>query len=467
MTAKEKPVDRTPICDLAYLRRIDPVWMPGPVPFRFWEVGANRRDYLLWLAGKAGLRTMQDLYRLKFSAYHARNYGRGVRAYWGRTAFEAVQDCFPNHDWKAWLFGKVPNGFWTSPANRRSYIAWLGERLGYRCANDWYEVDSRDFLKNRGKGILTHYHGSPVLAVIDLLPGIWYEWKFVRAPKGFWKVIDNRRRYLRWLGKELGFRRPQDWYRMRTVDIVARYGGRLLKEHSSFCNLMREFLPQLDWDRIDVHRPIRAVEVLAWADAHHARCGTWPTCESGKIAGTDQTWARVDHCLRGGHRGLPGGSSLAKLLEKQRGVRVGRRPLHLSEKRILAWADAYFAAHGKWPTRDSGPIPGTTETWGAVVSAVSNGNRGLQRACPWVQWLARRRGVRNLAGLPPLKEKDILAWAKAHLKATGRWPSRDSGPIAQSPGNTWAAIDKALKDAGRGLKGGSSLARLRRECGLT
>ena len=32
MARTKKPVDRTPICDPAYLRRIDPLWMPGPVP---------------------------------------------------------------------------------------------------------------------------------------------------------------------------------------------------------------------------------------------------------------------------------------------------------------------------------------------------------------------------------------------------------------------------------------------------
>jgi len=34
----------------------------------------------------------------------------------------------------------------------------------------------------------------------------------------------------------------------------------------------------------------------------------------------------------------------------------------LSSKQILAWADAHFVAHGKWPTAKSGPIAGTRET---------------------------------------------------------------------------------------------------------
>ncbi len=65
MARKKKPVDRTPICDPAYLRRIDPVWMPGPVPFRFWQDRTHRRDYLIWLAHRLGLRTMEDFYGLK------------------------------------------------------------------------------------------------------------------------------------------------------------------------------------------------------------------------------------------------------------------------------------------------------------------------------------------------------------------------------------------------------------------
>ncbi|MGA2254329.1 MAG: hypothetical protein ABSG53_06695 [Thermoguttaceae bacterium] len=466
MARKKKPVDRTPICDPAYVRRIDPRWMPGPVPFRFWQVGSNRRDYLLWLAHKQGLRTLVDLYRLNFSAYHAWNYGRGLRAYWGRSALEAVKDCFPGYDWKAWLFGKVPGGFWTSPANRRSYLDWLGERLGYRSADDWYEVSSHDFLKNRGKGILTQYRGSSALAVIDSIPGKWYEWKFRRAPKGFWKVVENRYRYLRWLGRELGFRRPEDWYRIQSEDIAGRYGGRLIKEYASLYDLLRDFLPQLDWDRIDVHRPIRVKEVLAWVDAHYARHGIWPTCQSGKILGTNHSWGGIDQCLRSGLRGLRGRTSLAKFLEKHRGVRVGRRPPHLSEQQILAWADAYFAAHGIWPTRESGPIPGTRETWGGIVSAVGKGNRGLRRDSTWPRLLARRRGVPSRANLPPLKEQQILTWARAYRKATGRWPSRESGPIAQSPENTWNSVDQALKTGARGLAGGLSLSRLLRKHGL-
>ena len=251
MAQKKKPVDRAPICDPAYLRRIDPVWMPGPVPCYFWEDVAHRRDYLLWSADRLGLRTMEDLYRLQIPVCYA-DGGSGLRVYWGGSALEAVRDCFPQYDWKPWLFKDVPNGFWDLPANRRSYMKWLGQRLGYRWSRDWYEIIEHDFLRNRGKGLMNHYRGSPVRAVMDLIPGRnWCEWKFRNVPAGFWDVAENRHRYLRWLGRELGFRRPEDWYRIRTEDFVCRHGNALLKRYPSLCDLMREFLPQLDWDRVD------------------------------------------------------------------------------------------------------------------------------------------------------------------------------------------------------------------------
>ncbi len=37
MARKKKPVDDTPICDRAYVRRIDPLWTRGRVPNCFWQ----------------------------------------------------------------------------------------------------------------------------------------------------------------------------------------------------------------------------------------------------------------------------------------------------------------------------------------------------------------------------------------------------------------------------------------------
>ena len=80
----------------------------------------------------------------------------------------------------------------------------------------------------------------------------WHEWRFGTVPAGFWDSAENRHRYLRWLGRELGFRKPQDWYRITRDDIIYRRSAPLFDNRfPSLCDLMRDFLPELNWDHLD------------------------------------------------------------------------------------------------------------------------------------------------------------------------------------------------------------------------
>jgi hypothetical protein len=70
--------------------------------------------------------------------------------------------------------------------------------------------------------------------------------------------------------------------------------------------------------------------------------------------------------------------------------------------------------------------------------------------------------VRNPVRPPPLTREQILSWAQAHHRRTGRWPTRADGPVEEAPGETWHAANLALWFGLRGLPGGSSLALLLR-----
>src|SRR5215208_3276237 len=96
-------------------------------------------------------------------------------------------------------------------------------------------------------------------------------------------------------------------------------------------------------------RPQRAQltieEILRWADAWFARHGIWPNINSGPIPETlDDTWGRIDDALRNGHRGLPkkSGLSLARLLERRRGVRNSEYPPQLTVAEIIDWIKAHY-----------------------------------------------------------------------------------------------------------------------------
>ncbi|NUQ54909.1 MAG: hypothetical protein HUU14_03375 [Dehalococcoidia bacterium] len=160
-------------------------------------------------------------------------------------------------------------------------------------------------------------------------------------------------------------------------------------------------------------------------------------------------------------RGLPGNWSLPQLLAEYRGHRNRKRLPKYTLRQILRWADAHRERTGRWPMGASGKIvdaPG--ETWRAVDMALSHGRRGLPGGSSLALLLAKRRGIRHRLYVPTLSVGQILAWADAHRRRTGDWPIAESGAIPRSGGETWMAIDQALKAGSRGLRARSSLFKL-------
>jgi hypothetical protein len=224
---------------------------------------------------------------------------------------------------------------------------------------------------------------------------------------------------------------------------------------------LAQFLAEHRGKRLHVDLPrLTYRQIVAWAEAHRQRTGDWPNVNSGALPeAPEEDWANIDNALRVGLRGLPGGSSLARLLARKRGARNPMRlpPLFLTE--ILGWADAYYQEHGEWPTYKSGPIPQAPgETWTSVDYALRQGTRWLSGGSSLAKLLAEHRGRPHPSQRPPLRLEVIYAWAVAYRQQKGKWPSKSSGRIAEAPEETWLGVDSAVRTGTRGLSGGSSLA---------
>ncbi|MBV9125082.1 MAG: hypothetical protein JO112_17135 [Planctomycetes bacterium] len=245
----------------------------------------------------------------------------------------------------------------------------------------------------------------------------------------------------------------------RNVDTALRLGLRGLPGGSSLAQFLAEHRQVRNQGQLP---PLKRKQILAWVDAFHQRTGKWPNSESGPIDGWEgETWRGVDQAMRVGLRGLPGGSSLARFLDRHRGVRNLQQLPRLKVRQILAWADEHHRRTGTWPNSQVGAIEGVPgETWKGVASALLLGRRGLPGGSSLARLLAKHRGLRNPKGLPTLTVKKVLAWARAHKRRTGQWPTRSSGPIPEAPGETWSAVNAALAIGCRGLPAGLTLADL-------
>ena len=243
-----------------------------------------------------------------------------------------------------------------------------------------------------------------------------------------------------------------------TVNSALAEGCRGFAQRSSLAQL----LEKRHGVRNIQHLPRLTIkQILKWVDAHRNRTGQWPTPDSGAIPrSSGETWNGVQGALFSGLRGLRPGNTLAKVLDKYRGVRNSGDLPALRVHLILRWADAHRRRTGKLPRIHDGRVHGAPgEEWSAINVALLEGCRGLPQGSSLPRLLSKHRGYRNIHDLPRLSTKQILQWADAFRKREKGWPRRRSGRIPRTNGETWEAINYALKKGNRGLSGDWSLFR--------
>src|SRR5262249_40717127 len=58
----------------------------------------------------------------------------------GDSLLPLLKDYLPEYEWLEWRFQQVPKGFWDKQANRRRYLDRLGQQLGIKQPEDWYQL---------------------------------------------------------------------------------------------------------------------------------------------------------------------------------------------------------------------------------------------------------------------------------------------------------------------------------------
>jgi hypothetical protein len=82
--------------------------------------------------------------------------------------------------------------------------------------------------------------------------------------------------------------------------------------------LERKYKTAIDWFKVDEKEVWTEIKILKLAKAYKKKYGKRPSALSGKIEGFDETWSSINSALCQGYKGLKGGSSLSKLLTKNK-----------------------------------------------------------------------------------------------------------------------------------------------------
>ena len=208
-------------------------------------------------------------------------------------------------------------------------------------------------------------------------------------------------------------------------------------------------------------------KILDLTKQHFEKTGLYPTSNSDWILEGKDSWSTISVALNRGFRGLPGGSSLAKLLHAHNlKANLGARK-YPSKEEIVEAAKEYKTQdkNSKLPTSKSGPFPNPNYldlTWGAINSAIAKGSIEYTKAKTLTDLWVLEFGSRNINNLEDLSEEQILQWCDKYQEdhPNKKFPSNQSVPIVTMGTETFMSIDTAIRENRRGLTGLVSLAHL-------
>jgi hypothetical protein len=133
---------------------------------------------------------------------------------------------------------------------KKKYLEWFAKKFNIQKLEDWYQISTKDFIKNGGIGILTYYGGSLYLILKKIYPEYdWKPWLLNNTPRSFWNKKDSIPNYIKWLENQLNIKTLDDWYNISSKDISLYFeGSGLLKKYGGLKSFLLHYYPNHKWN---------------------------------------------------------------------------------------------------------------------------------------------------------------------------------------------------------------------------
>ena len=140
--------------------------MGEQVPHGHWNSWENRRQLFDSFMIEMGMDELSDWYSIRTS--HLRETGSLWGVYTGRYSsrlVNALEDVYPEFDWVAWEFAKIPQGFVDVWKNRKMLADWFMKEQGWGILDDWYSCTTRILKRSKLNSMLTHVYNSSLIDI--------------------------------------------------------------------------------------------------------------------------------------------------------------------------------------------------------------------------------------------------------------------------------------------------------------
>ena len=129
---------------------------------------------------------------------------------------------------------RKPQGFWQRKETHRYALEWICDKKGWDFPYGLYQLKKETLFELNIDGITNIYSESPTRIVTTILPEYdWYIWKFQMTPMGFWNDDSNKIKYLKWFERQMGIKKPEDWYSISINDLYHNHGRTLIVTYFS------------------------------------------------------------------------------------------------------------------------------------------------------------------------------------------------------------------------------------------
>ena len=105
-------------------------------------------------------------------------------------------------------------------------------------------------------------YNSPLTMLSNVYPEYeWLPWKFTKCPNFYWEDVNNQRKFLDWVGKELGIKEFSDWYKVRfevekvwelysdkKKDLLKINAYRFVLSSKPLPQVLQEAYPEYKWE---------------------------------------------------------------------------------------------------------------------------------------------------------------------------------------------------------------------------